>query len=123
MVASLVQLAPVLFYGDSSAPAWLRCLLVISLLQLTFWAWMILVPDWSSLWVATLASSGAAVFYGFVLAVAVAAPADAADLLDMNSLRASAQLWAVAMLVMCGALTIACGQLSFQWQKSTRTGH
>ncbi len=122
-VASLVQLAPVFGFGEPSAPDWMRCLLVISLLQLMFWAWMILVPDWSSLWVATLASASTAVFYGFVLAIAIAAPADAPDLLDMNAMRASAQLWAVVMLIMCGALTLACGQLSFQWQKRSRVGH
>jgi len=118
-VASLVQLIPVLAYGEPTAPAWMRCLLVISLLQLACWAWMILVPDWSSLWVGTIATASASVFYGFALAVAVAAPTDAPDLLEINSLRAGAQLWAVAMLVISAALMYACGQLSFQWQKST----
>ncbi len=117
VAGTLVQLFPVFRYADATAPYWMRGIVLVAFLQGAFWLWMALVPDWSSLWIAMVLSAGAAAGYAFALAVAVVAPEGPIDILQMNQLRDEAQIWTMAMLVLSGALTLACGVLSFSWRK------
>ncbi len=117
IVAALVQSIPIGCYGDSAAPVWMRVTLILSASQVAFWLWAVLVPDWSTMWIATLLAAGVSTFYAFALAIAVATPAGEPDLLEMNALRDPAQLWLTAMLLVCGTMSLACGQISFQWRE------
>jgi hypothetical protein len=117
VAGTLVQLVPVFRYGDATAPYWMRGIVLAAFLQGACWLWMALVPDWSSLWIAMVLSAGAAAGYAFALAIAVVAPEGQIDILQMNPLRDGAQIWTMAMLVLSGGLTLACGVLSFSWRK------
>jgi hypothetical protein len=115
--AAILQSIPIWCYGDSTAPVWMRAILVLAVSQTVLALWIVLVPDWSALWIATLVTAGASVSFAFALALAVATPVGEPDLLDMNDLRDLAQLWLTAMLLLSTTMSFACGQISFQWRK------
>jgi hypothetical protein len=121
ILAALVQLIPAWHYGDWTAPVWMRAIVLLSASQIALAMWMLLVPDWSTLWVATLVAACVAALQAFALALAVATPTGDFDLLEMNDLRDLAQLWLTAMLLLSASISFACGQFSFQWRNETLT--
>ena len=116
---AVVQSIPVWCYGDSTAPVWMRAILILAVSQMVLGLWIVLVPDWSALWIATLVTAGASVCFAFALALAVATPLGQPDLLEINHLRDLAQLWLTAMVLVSTTMSFACGQMSFQWRKDT----
>jgi hypothetical protein len=116
---AVVQSIPVWCYGDPTAPIWMRAILIIAVTQMVLGMWIVLVPDWSALWIATLVTAGASACFAFALAVAIATPVGQPDVLEMNDLRDLAQLWLTAMVLVSTTMSFACGQFSFQWRKET----
>lgn len=113
---SVFQMLPALAQGGfSSAPAWARWLIVISVLQLAYFVWMALAPDWSTVWVAAMVCAVTATLYAALLAIAIFTPATQPLLLELEKLRRQARLWSGAMFLLWLLATYLSGRISSSW--------
>ena len=121
---SLMQLWPLRNHTDLALlPGWGRAVLVIAMLELAYVAWIVTVPDWSTLWIAMFAFGTVATAYGVALGVTVMTPRGSSMWLDLDELRDSARGWCTAMVILTVLLTYACGLLATRWRKAYRAEH
>jgi hypothetical protein len=123
VVLSLVHLAPAARHlAITSAPDWARAVILVALLELAFAAWMVLVPDWSTVWATMIVLALVATLYGAALAVAILTPPGTPAVLEMDDIRQSARLWCSVVIVLTCALTYLYGRFSFKWYKQFQLG-
>ncbi len=91
---------------------------MLAALQIAYACWMLLVPDWSTVWVAMLVLAAVAALYGTALGIAWVTPQGSLVPLGMLQTRAQAQLWCAAVIVLTLGLTYACGRVSHRWHKT-----
>jgi len=104
----------------ASAPGWARALLLITLLQIAYLAWMAILPDWSTVWVAMLVFAAVATLYALAAGLAVATPPDRALPLGLGEVRDKLARWSTAALLLGVLGTYLCGRTSVRWQRSCR---
>jgi len=115
----LFHMAPALSHRNwGEAPNWARLVMLLSILELTYVAWMALVPDWSTVWVAMLVFAVVAALYGTALAIVVVTPPDRPLRLGMDGVRQSARLWCGSVILLTTLMTYLCGRISYQWRRS-----
>ncbi len=121
-VLSVFQLAPAAGHLDvASAPDWARVLIVLAMVQLAYCAWMVLVPDWSTVWIAMLVFAVVTALYGAALGAVMFTPTGEPVLLGMDEVRQPARLWCGAILLLSGLMTYVCGRISFWWRRAYLT--
>lgn len=115
---SLFQMLPALMRGSfSSVPEWARWLMLLSALQLAYFAWMAIVPDWSTVWVAAVVCAATATLYAGMLAMVLFTPSGKPVPLELDKLRFQARLWSAAMFLLWLLATYLCGRVSTSWQR------
>jgi hypothetical protein len=129
LVVTLFCAAPALRHLNlATAPGWARLVLLLCALQLVYIAWIVTLPDWSTVWVGMLVFALLAAIYGMGMAVAMATPLDRPLPLGMNEVRYTAAGWCMAVVLLAGLMTYFCGRISFRWRrafemsKARRTG-
>jgi hypothetical protein len=102
----------------TEAPAWAQALMLVAAAELTYIAWLIVLPDWSTVRV------------GMVLFAAVAVSFAATTFLlgspslgewlpfDLSGAGTSAFSWCGANAVVMGLLGFACGRLAAKWRRA-----
>jgi len=125
---SLLTMAPAALYFDRGAtPGWAQLVLFVSLLQLAYALWLALVPDWSSLWVATLSLALVATLYATGVAITATARPDSELLLDLAELIRTQgnkpALWCSAIVLLASLLAYLFGLVSHRWHKAYRRMH
>ncbi len=101
------------------APGWARVLLVMSALQLLYVAWMVSLPDWSTVWIGMVVFAVAAAIYGMGWAIVAFTPHDKTiDILGLEDVRRGASGWCLAMLLLTTLMTYCCGRISAKWRKA-----
>jgi hypothetical protein len=120
LLATLCLLADLPALGHlplSTAPGWSNAVLLGSLWQLAFVAWMATVPDRGSIWVLMLVFAVAATCYGAVAGIALAI-ADEFDLpLGLASARWPAFWWSSLMLLLSATAAFYCGYTAQRWKR------
>ena len=123
LLLTLFNAAPAIKFWDlSQAPDWARVVLFMTLVQVGFVAWMVILPDWSTVWVSMLVFAAVATLYGVALAIAVVTPHGRPVFLEMDDIRQSARLWCAAVVLLTCSMTYLCGRLSHQWYKGYLLG-
>ena len=102
----------------AAAPGWARIVVLLAVVQAAYIAWMLNVPDWSSVWVAMLVFAAVSTLYGTATAIALATPIDQPMLLGMTEVRHSAGAWCGSVLLVMSLATYLCGRTSAQWRRS-----
>jgi hypothetical protein len=106
------------------APWWARIVLILSAVQLIYIAWMVSLPDWSTVWIGMAVFALVSAVYGVGCAIVVATPElDAINFLDLDGpesdplFRKKVAAWCAVMLLLGTVLTYACGRFAGKWRK------
>jgi hypothetical protein len=118
-LAALLAAAPAMRHWNlAAAPDWARLVLLVSALQLAYVAWMVSVPDWTSVWVAMLVYAVVTALYCAGMAIFMYTPADSPLVLDLEEYRYSAAGWCLAVVLLTGMMTFVAGKTSAGWRRS-----
>jgi hypothetical protein len=101
-------------------PIWTRVAIVIGLWQLALAGWVITIPDWIGLSVATWTYALIAAFYGAILAILLATPAGEFLPWGLNEIRQRALLWSVGMVFFSCLICYAVGNAAAKWRRQVR---
>ncbi len=102
----------------AEAPAWAQVMLLVAAAQLAYTAWLVLLPDWSTLWVGTIVFALVAAGYGTAMALVGSMPPGRLSALGLAGAGSSAAGWCGANLVVMGLLSFACGRLATKWRRA-----
>jgi hypothetical protein len=125
---TLVSLIPVgvgQHWNLATAPGWARLLMMLAVAQVAYMAWMVTVPDWSSVWVLMIVFAIVASIYSLGLAVTLTT--SEADLhrmpLGLMDIRRDATWWCALMLAVNCVATYRCGRVSYVWHSQMQLTH
>jgi hypothetical protein len=106
------------------APWWARVVLILTAMQLAYIAWMVSLPDWSTVWIGMLVFAVVAAVYGAACGIVVVTPeSEAINFLDLDGppddpdFRRRVAAWCFVMLLLGTLLTYACGRFAGKWRK------
>ncbi len=119
-LAALFQAAPATMHWNIAiAPDWAQLVLLLAIVQLAYVAWMLTVPDWSSVWVSMLVCALVAAIYGAAMAIFLYTPRDAPLMLELEEgVRYSAGGWCAAVVLLTGMMTFVAGRVSGGWRRT-----
>jgi hypothetical protein len=110
--------APSLTYLQlDRAPPWAQIMLLIAGVQVAYTVWLIILPDWSSVWVGMWVFGVSAALYAG--GMGLFAMSDQAPL-GVSGSTASATAWCGAITLVLGLLSYACGQVCVNWRRADR---
>jgi hypothetical protein len=119
MLLALFQAVPTVPVFDLvTAPAWARIVVLLAAVQIAYACWTLLVPDWSTAWVAMSVLAAVAVIYGAALGLVWVTPHGTAMPLDLPTARTQSQLWCAAVIALSLGLTYASGRMSYRWHRT-----
>jgi hypothetical protein len=119
-LAALFTAGPVGLHRNLlAAPDWVRLVLLISIVQLAYVAWMASLPDWVSVWVAMLVNALVATLYGAALAIFLYTPVDSPLGLGLSEVpRRTAAGWCLCVLLITTMMTFVCGRVCAAWRRA-----
>jgi hypothetical protein len=116
---ALLQAVPILSILRLPAPPdWVWIVVLLTAVQIAYACWTLLVPDWSTAWVAMLVLAAVAAVYGTALGVVWVTPRGTAVPLGLPPATAESQLWCAGVIALTLGLTYACGRTSYRWHSA-----
>jgi hypothetical protein len=116
---ALFCMAPALPHWNlGAAPAWARAVLLVSLLQLAYGAWVASIPDWATLRISMIVLTAIAALYGLTMTVALTTPPENALPLDLTDVRRQAVLWCAGVLLLASLVAYFCGRAAWRWRRT-----
>jgi hypothetical protein len=110
--------------GEQSVRRWAYLLLILGVVQIGCLALLVQVPDWSSVWIATIQSLAFAAIYAAVLGLTVITGGDSTliDALQLGFQYTSgkAPLWCLCLAATYASLAFFAGRFSAKWRKLHR---
>ena len=106
----------------AEAPGWARLMLLLAALQLIYIAWMVTLPDWSTVWIGMLVFALSASIYAVGMSLVLASRMDAPLPLGMNAVRQSAAAWCGVVVLLAGTMAFFCGRISAKWRRTFELG-
>jgi hypothetical protein len=121
MFPALWQITAALGEGKADAiAAWALCLVLIGLLQLAYAAYLVQLPDWSSVWVVTVMMLVMTTLYATLMALSWLSNGQhrLLLLLDLSGLviRNKVTGWTFIMVSICALYAYFSGQCSSAWR-------
>jgi hypothetical protein len=116
-IALLSASPAVPYYSLAGAPSWAILVLVIAALQIIYIAWMVTLPDWSSVRVLMLVFAFSAAVYGCALAMVLVAEPTPDMPLHLYSVHRLAMPWCAAMVLLAFLGSYLCGRFSHGWYR------
>ena len=101
----------------ATAPGWARVALALAALQVAYIVWMLVTPDWSTVWVVMLVFALVAALYALVTAIVLVTPLDRPVPLELGDIRATAVRWCGAVLMATTLATYLCGRAGARWRR------
>jgi hypothetical protein len=121
---SLFTLAPALAHWNlGAAPDWARAIWLLSILQLAYVAWVVSIPDWTTLWSSMIVFTIVAALYGLVMTVALTTPLTEALPLDLTDVRRQAVMWCAGVVLLGFLLAYGCGRAAWRWRRTFELLH
>jgi hypothetical protein len=121
---SLFSMAPALPHGNlGAAPRWAQAVLLLSLLQLAYVAWVASIPDWATLWSSMIVFTSIAALYGAMMTIALSTPLEQPLPLDMSDVRRETPLWCAGMMLLSFLLAYLCGRAAWRWRRTFELLH
>lgn len=106
-----------------SAPSWASVMLLVATLQFAYIIWMVLVPDWSTVWVGMIVFAVVAAMYAVMALAAMLTAAGSPLPLDLAGSRATVAGWSAAATLMNGLMVYVCGRVSAAWRERGTRDH
>jgi hypothetical protein len=100
------------------APNWARAVLLLSLLQLAYGAWVASIPDWSTLRASMIVMTAIAAMYGLTMTVALTTSPEHTLPLDLTDMRRQAVLWCGCVMLLACLLAYFCGRAAWRWRRT-----
>ena len=102
-----------------AAPGWAWAVVLVSVLQIAYVAWMLTLPDWSTVWIGMIVFAISAAIYALGWALLGLTPSGSdIDFFGLDGLdRGQAAGWCAAVALLTLLLTYACGRLSTRWRR------
>jgi hypothetical protein len=101
-----------------AAPAWARTILLVSLLQLAYGAWVASIPDWATLRASMIVLTAVAALYGLTMTVALTTPLENTLPLDLTDVRRQAVLWCAGVVLLASLVAYFCGRAAWRWRRT-----
>jgi hypothetical protein len=101
-----------------AAPNWARIVVLLSLLQLAYAAWLASIPDWSTLRSSMIIFTVVAALYGLTMTVALSTPAENPLPLELTEVRRQAVLWCAGVVLLASLLAYGCGRAAWRWRRA-----
>jgi len=121
LFAVVFGVAPALSHWQlAAAPAWARIVLLVAAAQLVYIAWLVLLPDWSTVRVGMVLFAMVGAGYAAAMAMVGSMSQGTPPLLGLARAGASTAGWCGANVVVMGLLSFACGRLATQWRRADR---
>ena len=121
---SVFALAPALPHWNlGSAPGWARAIWLLSLLQLAYVAWVVSIPDWTTLWSSMIVFTIVAALYGLTMTVALTTPQADGVPLDLTDVRRQAVLWCAGVMLLAFLVAYCCGRAAWRWRRTFELLH
>ncbi len=92
-------------------------MLLISLLQFAYLAWLATVPHWAAVWTMMMAFAAVATIYAVAGTMVLMTPADSDLPLGLDTVRRQAVPWCLAATAICAAAAYYCGHLAQTWKR------
>jgi len=102
----------------AEAPVWARIVLLVAAAQLVYIAWLVLMPDWSTIWVGMVLFALVGAGYGASMALVGSMPQGKLPPMGLAGAGSSAAAWCGANVLVMGLLSFACGRLATKWRRS-----
>jgi len=102
-----------------TAPTWARVMLLVATLQFAYIIWMVLVPDWSTVWVGMIVFAVVATMYAMMLLTALVASGPLP--LGLPSRGAAVGGWSAVAMLMNGLMVYVCTRVGSTWRKRGET--
>jgi hypothetical protein len=116
---SLFCMAPAIPHWNlGSAPAWARAVLLLSLLQLAYGAWVASIPDWATLRASMIVLTVVAALYGLTMTMALTTPPEHALPLDLTDVKRQAVLWCAGVVLLASLVAYFCGRAAWRWRRT-----
>jgi hypothetical protein len=100
------------------APGWARGVFLLAALQLVYVAWMMALPDWSTVWVGMWLFAVVAALYAMILMIVVYTAPGKPMMLSLDDVRQTAKGWSAIMVLLMGLMSYVCGRVSMSWRKA-----
>lgn len=100
------------------APIWAWVVLFCTAIQAAYVAYLITIPDWSTLWIGTVLFTALAAMYGAAMGIVFAAAPEQLAWFELTDVRRGARTWCAAHVLLLGILAYACGRMSTTWRKA-----
>jgi len=106
-----------------AAPTWARVMLLVATLQFAYIIWMVLVPDWSTVWIGMIVFAVVAAMYGMMVLAAWLTAAGNPLPFELAGSRATVAGWSAAVTLMNGLMIYVCGRISAAWRRAQGVRH
>lgn len=100
------------------APGWARAVFLLAALQLVYIAWMMALPDWSTVWVGMWLFAVVAALYAMVLMIVTFTAPGKPMMLSLYDVQQTAKGWSAIMVLLMGLMSYMCGRVSMSWRKA-----
>ena len=111
-------------YDHLATPTWAKVVLLLSALQLSYIAWMLSVPDWSTLRVMMVVFTVVSALYGTGMTIAFFSspddPAAGGSFLQLHDVQQYAATWCALVVLLGGLMTYLLGRCDSRWRKAFR---
>jgi hypothetical protein len=106
-----------------AAPDWARAVMLLSLLQMAYAAWLASIPDWATLRSSMILFTVVAALYGLTMTITLSTPAENPLPLDLTEVRRQAVLWCAGVVLLASLLAYGCGRAAWRWRRMLELLH
>jgi len=106
------------YYELSEAPGWANAIWIISALQFVYVCWIVLLPDWSTVWVGMVLFALSAGLYALCFGIVLFSPVDKEIILQLDMIRSKAPGWCVCIVLLMGMMSFLCSRLANKWRRA-----
>jgi hypothetical protein len=120
LIVTLAGLAPAAMHLDPlTAPGWARVVWIVAILQIGYIFWMIILPDWSTVWLGSILFGVSAAFHALAWMVIALSAGDVPLPFQLEQLdRSQAGLWCGIQILALGLMSLICARFSGLWRRS-----
>ena len=106
------------YWDLATAPGWARLLLLVSSLQIVYMFWMLVLPDWSTIWIGMLKFALVGAVYALFWGLIAFSPPDEEMVLGLDPVRSKAAGWCAVQVLLMGMMSFIYGRIANRWRRA-----